>query len=258
MPKKTRTVPDLGQIRYRRNYLSEVIVRLDFLSPLQEVEQKLSRRISQRAKTLFPIAEPRDVLAREVQVSRTELRSRDRHGKEWVFHGREREKRFVIGGGALYVSYSLYSNYEVLREEFLTVMNTCFDVFPDMQGKRLGLRYINNFDFSNGDPLVWEQFLNNDMLSLFRFAPDPTSLSRIFHVLEFNYGDHNLRYQFGMPNPDFPAAIRQRLFVLDFDAYFEGVLEREDIQPHLDKFHDKIQTLFEYSITDLLRRLLNE
>lgn len=56
-----------------------------------------------------------------------------------------------------------------------------------------------------------------------------------------------------MHNPDFPAPIRKKIFVLDYDAYCEGLQDMEDIKKNIDVFHDKIENLFEENITKKLR-----
>jgi len=60
-----------------------------------------------------------------------------------------------------------------------------------------------------------------------------------------------------MPNPDFPAPIKQKIFTLDLDASYQSLQEQVEISTNLDKFHDKIQSLFEMSITANLREILN-
>jgi uncharacterized protein (TIGR04255 family) len=47
------------------------------------------------------------------------------------------------------------------------------------------------------------------------------------------------------------------VFVLDLDAYHQGLLTAEDIRNDLDAFHLRIQELFESSITDQLRGIMN-
>jgi uncharacterized protein (TIGR04255 family) len=74
-------------------------------------------------------------------------------------------------------------------------------------------------------------------------------------VVEMRLDRIGLRFQFGMPNPDFPAPIRQPLFVLDLDAYANG-LEAADVASHLDNAHGHIQAVFEDSITDALREVM--
>lgn len=52
--------------------------------------------------------------------------------------------------------------------------------------------------------------------------------SRIFRgcfTVEYNFGEIYLKCQFGIANPDYPALIKRRQFILDIDAYSAGAYE---------------------------------
>jgi uncharacterized protein (TIGR04255 family) len=167
------------------------------------------------------------------------------------------KKTLTINQIAIFVSYKKYNAFEDLKQDFLQTLLALFGSFPDVQVSRLGLRYINNIMLDNGTPFSWEDYLNENMLSIFKLAPDQKTLTRALSILEFNFNDFNVRYQFGMPNPDYPAQIKRKFFVIDLDAYYQGLLERDEVEANLTRFHDKIQTLFEQSITDKLRGLMH-
>lgn len=65
-----------------------------------------------------------------------------------------------------------------------------------------------------------------------------------------------MQFQYGMYNTDFPAPIKNKLYILDIDAYTQGLLTFDDIQSRLDKFHDAIEDLFEKVITNELRKVM--
>ena len=258
MPKRANSDMNFDNIHYRKNYLTNVVARLDFLSPLEKINTKLPSKITKQIKRYFPIAEPQHLVATEFQIAPgIETKTKETTVTEWKFFGKERDKTLTLGNAAIFVEYSLYTSYEVIKKEFLDVLNVCFEVFPELQGKRLGLRYINNINLPSGDPLAWGDYLDSKMLGIFDFATDQKYLSRVFHILDYNYGDYSLRYQFGLANPDYPASIKQKAFVLDIDTYYQGLYDREEVSGSLDKFHEKSQTLFELSITDQFRRILN-
>lgn len=244
-------------ILYKKPFLTEVIARVDFPSPIEGIEKQLPPEISKGMMKIFPIAEPRKAIAQELRISPDELRQKRLELMEWRFHGRDRDKTLTIIPTAVFVKYTVYHSYEVLKEEFLGALEVFFTTFEDAQGSRLGLRYINNIVLDNGDPLSWNDYLNERMLHLFQFYPDVGAIARVFHNLEWNFGEFNLRYQFGMHNPDYPAPIRKKSYILDLDAYYQGPHDYAEISSNLDKFHDRIQKLFELSITDDLREIMN-
>ena len=143
--------------------------------------------------------------------------------------------------------------YEQLKEDFIAVINELFNHFPKIKGRRLGFRYIDVIDLDEADPTDWDQYILPDLNKNISIIDDKKTLSRIFHVIEFNYGDSNMRFQYGMLNPDFPASIKKKVFTLDFDMYTNNILEKEDIGDLLDKFHEKLIDSFEEVIIDPLR-----
>ena len=55
-------------IKYQKNYLTEVIVKIDFLNPINSLEDKFPTNLKPEIKRLFPIAEPQDIIAGEFQI----------------------------------------------------------------------------------------------------------------------------------------------------------------------------------------------
>ncbi len=243
---------------YKKNYLTNVIARVDFPSPIDGLDKNLPSKISKGIMKIFPITEPQKRVAQEFQISSNDFKQNKTEFTEWRFHGKERDKTLTIVPNAIFVEFKVYDTYETLKGEFLEALQIFLNAINDPISSRLGLRYINKI--SMGDetlPLLWDIYLNQKMLYLFDFYSKSQFLTRVFHNLEFNFGDYNLRYQFGIHNPDFPAPIKKKIFILDLDAYYQGPQEFNDISQNMNKFHECIQEFFEISITDKMREILN-
>jgi uncharacterized protein (TIGR04255 family) len=249
---------DLSDICYKRNSLKRVIVRVDLVSPINALTSALPRKVSKAALKHFPIDEPKTGFTQEVRFSQKELLTRKEDYTEWNFHGRNREKLLRITPDAIFIAYDVYESFENLRSDFLAVTDSFFKAFEEAQPSRLGLRYVNEIPKSTKDPLNWTGIIADELLSLFSYKVDGAKPSRIWHNIEFVDDGFNLRFQFGVHNPDYPAPIRQKLFVLDYDAYFQGLIDQGEIAGYLDKYHLSIQQMYERSITDNLRREMNE
>lgn len=156
-------------------------------------------------------------------------------------------------------SASSLSNYEIVKEEFLRILDRFVELFPGAQPSRLGLRYVNNIELPGPNPTDWSDYLASQLLSLFEFPPEAErpSLCRVFHNLELAFDSLRLRYRLGMHNPDYPARIRQKVFLLDLDAYTESAVSIREVNSLLDNFHTSIQHYFENSITENLREVMN-
>lgn len=247
------------ETHYEKPFLKEVIVRIDYASPIPAIGKAVPLGIATAALQRFPILEERKALAQELMLSPAEIRHKREEYSEWNYYGRDRQKRLMITPSFLVITYSKYTSFEDLQSDFISVTTELFKHYTDIRAARLGLRYINHIDEHDHDPLQWDDLVDPRLLGLFkRFNDESSIVNRIFHIVEFKYEDDiQMKFQFGVPNPDFPAPIRAPLFVLDIDAYYDGPQTIDEIRSNLVICHERIQDLFEKSITDRLRGLMN-
>jgi uncharacterized protein (TIGR04255 family) len=155
----------------------------------------------------------------------------------------------------MFVEVTKYTVFEDLSRGFLAIVDALYSEFKDLQVKRLGLRYIDKIKLDEPNPTKWDDYIDKDLLCSLRFVADPSTLVRAINVLEQKFDDESrLRFQFGMPNPDYPAPIHQKIFVLDTDAYCDLLLSKEEVRQFLDRFHNRCTDSFERLITSKLRK----
>jgi len=255
--KAAAALPSPIDRKYRRNFLKQVIARMDFAVPANLLASEPPKSVIAALKRQFPIPEPKKQVLQQVVVTGAEIHRGRQESVQWVYHSKRRDKLISMTPEFMYVEYKKYRKFELLQADFLGVANALFDVIDNLQVQRLGLRYIDNIERPREkSPTDWTKYLHRDLLASFNLADHQATVSRAFNVLEFNYGDMNMRFQYGMPNPDFPAAIKKKLFTLDYDAYCTQTLGRDDIPQYLARFHAKIKTSFEEVITDGLRDVM--
>jgi uncharacterized protein (TIGR04255 family) len=243
---------------YKKNFLTSVIARVDLVNPLENIKTQIPNEILKDIIGMFPIAEQLPRFSEHLTVSQKDFQRERTEFTEWRFSSNDRRKNLTVIPTAIIVEVKNYESYKILKSDFISVIDKFFNYYKDAIGNRLGLRYINEISLSDGDPFSWNDLLNSTMLSLFEFCENKEVVSRIFNIIEFNYSEYFIRYQFGVPNPDYPSPIIKKSFVLDFDAYVESELTTHDISDDLDKFHENIQKLFEKSITDKFRSIIDE
>lgn len=246
-------------VRYNKNYLTFVIARVDFSSPLKTDELPASLR-----KTIleeFPIPEPKTIMEQEVIIipqEKVELKG-NVAGIEWNFHGKMREKLLVMSPTFLSITYEKsYGSFEILQSEFLSIVEKLFEVYENIDVVRLGLRYINEISLPEKNPLSWEEYLNPNLLTILDIPEKKEDILREFSELILKVEDMNLTFKYGIHNPDFPAPIRRKIFILDFDAQYASLQEYTDIKYNLAKAHTEIENLFERCIKNRLRVIMNE
>lgn len=241
---------------YKKPYLKDVILRLDFGSRVEAFIRALPQKVATAALQRFPLSEPQKAQMQEFTFSSTAFETKTADSMQWIYHGRNREKTLTITPDAFLIRNQKYESFEKFREDYDHILKTLFEAQKDLSVGRLGLRYINVLETPGDDPLAWSKYINENMLGIIDMHKDVNALTRSFHIVEFNYDGQQVKFQFGIANPDYPAPIKRRQFVLDIDSYFTGALTQEDVARSVDVAHEKIQALFEESITDKTRELM--
>lgn len=247
-------------ICYDRNFLTEVLVRMDFGNEMEALNN-LDKRVHESALKDFPIPNPQDFHESQILVSKENLkRSKNKKFTDHIYDGANREKQLKINPKRIVIIHYQFNQFENLVTEFSQIINSLFECLPEIYGKRLGLRYINEFNIKDLEsPLSWEGLIQKKLIEMLKFPNKSLSqhLSRSFNNMEFNFDDYNTRFQYGIFNPDYPSKVKKNQFIMDFDSYSNKSLDIQDIPDQLNTLHSSIQDLFEDSITDEMRKILN-
>lgn len=243
---------------YKKNFLTRVLIKIDFPAPIPNLKNSLVDDLMKKALELFPIKEPRQRIGMKLEISPKEVKREDiEAATEWVFHGRNREKSLNISPDFMYVSYKKFESFDKFKSDFFGISDILFKSYRGLQVSRLGLRYVNNIELQEPNPIDWSNYLNDNLLSFINLADDRNTISRAFHTLDLNLGNMKIRFRYGMHNPDYPAPIRKKLFILDYDAFLEGLQNEADMISNIDKFNNEIESMFEKCIKDGLREIMD-
>lgn len=244
---------NLDEICYKNTPIKRVILKIDFLNTVKEVNESLPKSLLDVIKKSFPIVEPRQVLGREIQISNTSVTENSTNVKEWLFHTEGRNATLIIKEDYFAIQINNYISFEKVSEVLKEIKNVFFTTFKELVSRRIGLRYINEIDIKEPNPLDWSKYINPSLISNLTATPDQQNIIRSFNNLELKYNDILLKFQYGIINPDYPAIIKKKNYILDLDASFSGMLQQFEIDDYLSKLHEIIQKQFEYSITEELR-----
>jgi len=242
---------------YKKPFLKDVIVRINFASPIEGFQRALPPKVASSALFNFPISEPQKLQEQTVTITHESIENQRGESMQWTYHGREREKTLHITSEYVSLVLKSYKSYEAMRLELDPILDVIFETQKDLVASRVGVRFVNVLDMPHdGDPFAWGDFVRPDMLATINAHKATGILSRAFQIVEFNNNGRSARFQFGLANPDFPAPVRRRQFVIDIDAYYQGALTLADVSTEIDAAHTTIQQLFEASITDATRALM--
>lgn len=77
------------------------------------------------------------------------------------------------------------------------------------------------------------------------------------HTAEYRVDEMTMNFRYGMFNPEYPNYLKKNDFALDYDFFSDNVIDSVDeIFQVIDRGHYEIQVLFEHSITDSLREVM--
>lgn len=229
------------------NYLKEVIIRIDLPDTFEFSETKMPKEIEKEVLKRFPIPEPKTLQGMELQFSGKEFIQKDLQKTEWYYFDSNREKKLVFLENAILISYRKYEEFNKLREDWSSVINLIFDKYPEIQVNKIGLRYVNHIQLDK-DENKWKDTINEKLLHNFQLGLN--NISRGFSIINLNENGIKTAFQYGIHNPDFPSTIKNNLFILDFDVFYEGILTKKDILENTDTFHGMIKSLFSLSTSD--------
>ena len=242
---------------YRKNYIQEVICKFDFASEITLFKKSMPKKIYEVVKKFYPIAEPQDIIGAELQINMMNSANTSLNqvfAKHWRFLSRDRKSVCTITFEGVAFTWCEYNVFEDISNAITDIMSIILGEFPDIQGKRMGLRYINNLPMKNHN-----DWIDNKFFVAFDAHKDENT-TRLVTLLEYSVIEHDIsvRLNYGYYNPDYPSIMKSEDFIIDVDAYTSGIIYKEDLVKLVQDMHFEDQKCFELMITDGFREFLNQ
>ncbi|MGD9691510.1 MAG: TIGR04255 family protein [Phycisphaerales bacterium] len=245
---------------YKKPFLDRVIARLDLAEPLATVGESLPKDVLDEILQRYPILERTDLTKRSIEILKDELKDRQSAASMWLFYTRDRKRVFKLSDDFAILEWSDQPTLDDVRtatanlfEIILRLATTTAPAIPS----RFGLRYINRLRMLDSNPLEWSQYIHNDLLSGLKIPTLNGEYSRVFSTCEVVHDDFMTRFLYGIHNSDYPGPIRQKEFILDYDSYSLGAFEQRQFVDLLNKCAKANCDLFEWSIRQPLRDMMN-
>lgn len=246
---------------YKKNFLDKVIVRCDVLD-LFDIRGNCPDEFKKALRRMCPIEEEVKKIGGQIQITPEGVRARGDiiESKLWNFTNIETGLRISLSEDFFLLEYSKYESIDLLIEHFQLVERYIGEYLGKFTSKRLGLRYIDVIGAGDGDPLGWRDYITENFLvttSSYPVKNDRLFLSRAFNRMEYAYEEMKVILQYGIHNPDYPAPIKARQYILDTDVISIGLLEMEELEEAIKIYHVKAKEIFESAITEKLRGIMN-
>lgn len=246
--------------QYNRNFLTNVILRIDFADKEISLESILDNAIKDTCKKNFPILDEKDQEINDIRINPADLEKTvvsKRTIKEWHFWGTRKEKHLTINSSGIVIDCKNYRDFETFNREFSEIFAAFTKKFVDVKFSRVGLRYIDQIKPEGKGRKKWYSFwktyINSKLLSGINFFEKDNNFVRHMSDLHMNYEDYMLHLRYGIYNSDFPAVNKQVNFIIDNDIYTTGKYSAAEVETVIIKFHEKAKEVFENAITNQLR-----
>jgi uncharacterized protein (TIGR04255 family) len=256
----SRTVfeePKVVELVYLKNFLTRVVLRLDF-QPVALLQTETRTPFSDEIRTRFPDVSSQQ--SRQIQFNVGPAGS----GFEQKFAGyiwsHQKDKRSVVlSPDSLTIDYG--AGEYVDDPEFLDVFEFVYASFEKNIGvgefTRVGMRFIDEIVFDQGDPLDWDNLINPNLVASVKAGlKKDCRLTRSMHQVTMRRDDVAMIFNYGLQNPDFPNPIVRRIFALDYDAYISSAVPARDVRGRIRELQAECVSKFEESIEDGLRKIM--
>lgn len=245
-------------MHYKKNFLTKTILRFDFgvVPSLKGTEKS---EFSAHIEDIYPLVTSKPTTTISVNFGpKGSAIQEEVTAMLWEHRKVQDGTRVVfLTADFLAIEYGPndYDHFPLFRAEAERVFGAFQAVYQPAHINRVGLRYINEVTQPQGNPLDWAGLIKPDLITSAKACfPESAKMVRSVHQLQMQRGDLTMRFAYGISNPDFPAALSRRHFLLDYDCFRQEAMPSNEVLGTLDRLNTLCESMFEISIDDGLRQ----
>ncbi|MBU1110147.1 TIGR04255 family protein [Patescibacteria group bacterium] len=247
------------KIQYKKNFLTDVIFRIDF-PVILDIAENTPKGFQNKILNDFPVLEPIQQFGVKIERKGSNIDTFTADKTTWRFSSPDKNYLTELDAEFLAVVCKKYSNFTDFKNTVSKILKSFVQLYPKLELaiNRLGLRYINQIQLEESDFFGWQSYLNKSLITNLDFFENKNDLRRAMQVYEIMLEDDvNMNLKCGIFNSSFPAPVNKKEFILDYDCYTKTQLSRDQVIDKLTKFNEIAGKYFERSINDSLRKVLN-
>ena len=255
MQKKSSPV---NHIEYKKNFLKNVIFRLDFNS-LEQLGTSILPEFGNVIAEKYHSPTQNEVKHLQVSISADGTKIiKEESCWIWKYEHKGSAKKSIslLKDALIFECHETgYKNFPTFEEDVCFIFNKFVELYDVKQFGRMGLRYINEiFIPENKSPLKWEGYINLNLCKALESGiVDSSTPIRSMHQVQIKLDEIDVLFNYGIFNRDYPNPIAKPELILDYDYYISGVLEKNDVLSKLVSLSAVSRRMFESSIEDQLR-----
>lgn len=243
---------------YKRNFLKDVIFRIDFVNPIN-VNSFVQDNLPELRK-MYPLYSPIKLKQNNIKVNFDEVKGDTVERMETIqvkqiFFNASRTAQMKISSNALIINYKKYDDFDLLYKDIVNVLELLTKNSNIIVG-RTGLRYINIFENNDLNKIDWSKYIIPSMLFIENW--NNSNVLQHMSVANIKKDECILKIQYGLFNGEIPNDRVKDSYVLDIDASSVEMCELVVVKEQIGKWNDYVREIFEYSITEQMKEKLND
>jgi uncharacterized protein (TIGR04255 family) len=249
-------------VRYQSNFLTQVILRLDFPSIPALLAERQPQLLVERLRERFPALRASQAMQVAFMLGSDSPSGMTQSPGAWTWHHgstQEFKKAVAISHNFLSLEYAagMYVDAAEFLDNFQFAYRAVSEFFRIDTISRLGWRYINDIVLSDGDALNWDGIVKKDFITAaLAGLPHGMQLTRSMHQLNAAQDDISLVLSYGLFNPEYPNPVARRSFIIDLDFSVAGDIRWADAHERAVGLNRRGEALFESIIDNELRKIM--
>ena len=253
---KGKSSPANSSLKYKKNFLTDVVFRIDFPSVSLQMEGK-DAPYRKAIRKIFPKLESRTLTLFKTTLTKGQKIDEQSQQPLYIFTGKSGLERLELSAAFLSISTKKYSSFKDFQRLIKSATEPLTTIYSAKIFRRVGLRYVNQIILSEGHPLEWGKYINASLLQTITTFLPKDNIARSMNQSVASFDDFRMNFAFGVFNSEFPSVVTRREFILDIDCYSEDV-EPDMLFSRLDLFNTTALKYFEMSILDGLRDIMRQ
>lgn len=250
-------------IKYDHAFLHQVILRVDFIQFL-ETKKLFSDDMEIAILKQFPMRGiDKKVSFDAINVEINANKMSVNNARKETIEGIQREynkgkNKVILSNKSLIYDIKEYDKFEIHYRNFTDILQALFRNW-NITSSRIGIRYINIYETDRIKlrKNMFSQEISATLNAKALASDEELLLTRALCLNEYQISNMHLNFRYGLYNPDYPNPLSKGNFSLDYDCFTTEPMDSMDaILQCVIRGHDAIQSLFESSITDNMRKIL--
>lgn len=247
-------------MHYKKNFLTNVILRLDF-GDIEALMRDHDLQFSKDVAELYPIVSKNKIDITSFSFSpENDSIQRKSGGWRWGHQNdKDGKKAVYLLPNAIIFEYKegQYKHFPAFYKDMGYVYEKFQNNYNINEFTRLGLRYVNEIVVPGIDPLNWDGYIKSNLSAAIRAGLSSNSkLVRSMHQLHFLKEDIITIFNYGIHNKDYPNPVSRPAIILDYDCYIVGKITNDEVFKKIEELNVFASDLFESSIDDNLRVIM--